>query len=103
MAHRVYLPFHPSRPGEMAVEGDRSSEVDEGRPPTMDQSWNRETRILASGDPFGYGNGVLACWSRFAQFQNLPGGVPATTFEGALPSWPWDRHDVHDINKNREA
>jgi hypothetical protein len=49
------------------------------------------------------GNGILACWARTAQFQPLPGGVPATTLEGALPYWPWDRPIVHDHSKNGEV
>lgn len=49
------------------------------------------------------GNGFLACWARIPQFQPLPGGIPATPLECAMPCWPWDRPIVHDHSKIGEA
>jgi hypothetical protein len=80
MTHRVYLPFHPSRPGEKTFHG----------------TVLRLTKVVPKG------NGFLACWARTAQFQPLPDGAPAKTQEGALPYWPWDRSDFQDLKKNGE-
>jgi hypothetical protein len=59
--------------------------------------------VLCLAKVIAQGNGVLACWARSAQFKPLPGGVPATTLEMALPYWPWDRSDLHDHTKNGEV